>query len=138
MRETFNNQEEIQVKSFSYGVLYGTIAIFILAILSSTIFSLILRFSSLNEGSLALAITIISFLSLFIGGYISGSRAGTKGWITGGLTGFAYSLIMLMYQFLAYDSFFQWEQTVYHICFMLTAMMGGVLGVNLRRNGTAN
>jgi putative membrane protein (TIGR04086 family) len=125
------------MKSFSYGVMFGTLAVFALVLAFSFIFSLILRFSSLNEGSLQLTITILSFLSLFIGGFISGSRSGKKGWISGGLTGVTYSLIMMLYQFLAYNSFFQWEQLVYHICFTLTAMMGGVLGVNLTKQGVA-
>ncbi|MBM7648987.1 putative membrane protein (TIGR04086 family) [Bacillus ectoiniformans] len=121
------------MKSFSNSVMYGTMAVFTLAFMCSLLFSLILKFSSFNESSLSMAITLASFLSLFIGGAIAGSKSGRKGWITGGLTGILYSLILILYQFLGYDSLFKWEQMVYHICFIVTAMMGGVLGVNLSK-----
>ncbi|OZI10243.1 TIGR04086 family membrane protein [Bacillaceae bacterium SAS-127] len=119
------------MKSFSYGVLYGTAVIFIIAILCSFVFASILRWSSLTETSVQLSITIISFIALFIGGLISGKLAGRKGWMTGGLTGLLYSLTMFSYQSLGYQAPFHWEQLVYHLCFIITSMMGGVLGVNL-------
>ncbi|MFK2824492.1 TIGR04086 family membrane protein [Bacillus sp. B190/17] len=119
------------MKPFSYGIMYGTAVIFAFAAVCSLIFSLILRFSSLTESSLLLSITIASFLVLFIGGFISGKLSGNKGWLSGGAAGLLYSIIMMLYQYLGHDSVFQWEQLVYHLCFIITAMMGGVLGVNV-------
>ncbi|KZR58403.1 hypothetical protein A3781_17595 [Bacillus badius] len=125
------SKEDFNVKTFSYGIMYGTIVIFVFAGVCSLVFSLILRFSSLNEASLQLSITIASFLALFIGGVISGKLSGQKGWLSGGAAGLLYSLIMILYQYLGHNSMFSWEQSIYHLCFILTAMMGGVLGVNV-------
>ncbi|WP_259455582.1 TIGR04086 family membrane protein [Bacillus sp. PK3_68] len=119
------------MKPFSYGIMYGTIVIFVFAAVCSLVFSLILRFSTLNESSLHLSITITSFFVLFIGGFISGKLSGQKGWLSGGAAGLLYSLVMILYQYLGHDSVFGWEQLVYHLCFIVTAMMGGVLGVNM-------
>ncbi|WP_232713428.1 TIGR04086 family membrane protein [Bacillus xiapuensis] len=119
------------MKSFSYSVMYGTLVIFGFALVCSLIFSFILRFSSIEETSIQLPITIISFAALFSGGFISGKLAKQKGWLTGGLTGLIYSVTMILYQYLGYHSSFHWEQIVYHSCFLITAMMGGILGVNL-------
>ncbi|KKB34553.1 TIGR04086 family membrane protein [Bacillus thermotolerans] len=118
------------MKSFSYGIMYGTLAIFVFAAACSLVFSLILRFSSLTEASLQMTITITSFIVLFIGGFVSGKLSGQKGWLTGGTAGLLYSLVLMTYQFLGYDAGLQWEQLVYHLCFIITAMMGGILGVN--------
>lgn len=118
-------------KSFGSSILYGIFTIFLLAVISSTIFSLILRFTSTEESSLRFFITAISFIAIFSGGFVSGGKGKQKGWLLGGLTGLLYSLIIFLYQYLGYDRLFQFEQIIYHTCYILTAMMGGILGVNI-------
>jgi putative membrane protein (TIGR04086 family) len=121
----------MESKSLGRAVLYGVIAIFLLAIVSSLIFSLLLKFTSVQESSLQYVMTSISFLSIFIGGFITGGNGKEKGWMIGGSTGLVYSLIIFLFQYLGYDSLFSVEQIIYHICYILTAMMGGILGVNI-------
>lgn len=123
--------EESTNSSFGMAVLYGVITIFIIAIVSSFIFSILLRFTSIEENSLEFIVTAISFATLFLGGCISGGKGKKKGWLVGGLTGLIYTLIIFLFQYLGYDQLFTLEQIIYHICFILTAMMGGILGVNL-------
>ncbi|MBM4762409.1 TIGR04086 family membrane protein [Bacillus sp. B15-48] len=112
-------------------VLYGVIAIFVLAIISSFIFSLLFRFTSVQESSLQYIVTTASFISLFLGGFITGRSGKQKGWLIGALTGLIYSMIIFLFQYLGHNSLFDTEQLIYHTCYMLTAMMGGILGVNL-------
>lgn len=123
--------EESTNNSYGLAVLYGVITIFSIAVVSSLIFSVILRFTSVEEASLEFIITAISFVTLFLGGFISGGKGKKKGWLVGGLTGFIYTLIILLFQYLGYDQLFTIEQLIYHICFIVTAMMGGILGVNI-------
>lgn len=104
------------------------------AIISSLIFSLILQFTDTQEKSINLLITIISFFSVFFGGFICGGKGKQKGWLIGGSTGLLYSLIIIAYQYLGHGSFFSLEQAIYYICYILTAMMGGILGVNIISN----
>jgi len=118
-------------KNMGSAVLFGTLTIFILAVVSSLIFAFLLRFTSLQESSVQFVITAISFISIFIGGFISGGKGKQKGWMLGGLTGFIYSIIIFMFQFLGLDNLFNFEKIVYHICYILIAMMGGILGVNM-------
>jgi putative membrane protein (TIGR04086 family) len=118
-------------KNIGSAVLIGTIAIFILAIISSVLFAFLLRFTSLQESSVQFIITAISFISIFMGGFISGGKGKQKGWMLGGLTGLLYSGSIFLFQLLGLDQLFDFEQIVYHICYILIAMMGGILGVNL-------
>jgi len=90
-----------------------------------------LRFTNLQEHSIRLIVTIISFIALFTGGFVCGSKGKEKGWLLGSLTGILYTFIIFLSQYLGYGNIFTLEQTVYHICYILTAMMGGVLGVNM-------
>jgi putative membrane protein (TIGR04086 family) len=121
----------IASKQFGTAVLHGLIAILLLAIVSSLIFSLILRLTSVQESALQFVILAVSFISIFVGGFISGGKGKEKGWLLGGATGLLYSIIIFLFQFLGYDSLFNVEQLIYHTCFTLIAMMGGILGVNL-------
>jgi putative membrane protein (TIGR04086 family) len=118
-------------KNLASAILFGTLTIFILLIFCSFLFSILLRFTSLQESSIQWLVTAISFIAIFAGGFISGGRGKEKGWLLGGLTGFIYSLIIFLFQFLGLNSLFDFEQIIYHICYILIAMMGGILGVNL-------
>ncbi|TYR82295.1 TIGR04086 family membrane protein [Priestia megaterium] len=112
-------------------IFFGVTAIFMIGFIVSLIFSLILKFSSLEEQSVQLFIIILSFISVFIGGFMSGGKSGSKGWLIGGATGLVYSLLMLMLQFLGYNQLFSMNQLLFHAGFLTTAILGGVMGVNL-------
>jgi putative membrane protein (TIGR04086 family) len=113
---------------------YGLLFIFLFGIVSSVIFALILRFTSVREVSLQYIVTAVSFIALFGGGFLSGGKRKQKGWLIGGLTGLIYSVVVFLFQYLGYDRLFNVEQVIYHICYTLIAMMGGILGVNISSN----
>ena len=69
----------IETKKMSVAIIYGVTTIFILAIIASLIFSILLRFTALTESSLSLVMMIVTFLSLFIGGFISGGKGKKQG-----------------------------------------------------------
>lgn len=83
-------------------------------------------------------ITIISYFAVFAGGFVCGGKGKQKGWLIGGATGVVYSLIVLMYEYLGHGMFFSMEQIIFHTCYILTAMMGGVLGVNMLSDPSKN
>ncbi len=127
---------KIESKSFGTAVLYGLIFIFVFAALSSLIISFILRFTSVREGSLQYMTTALSFIGLFCGGFLSGGKRKQKGWLIGGITGLFYSLVIFLFQYLGFDRLFNVEQLIYHTCYTLIAMMGGILGVNMSSNNS--
>ncbi|MBS4208984.1 TIGR04086 family membrane protein [Bacillus sp. FJAT-50079] len=121
----------MEAKKFGVSIIYGVTTILLLAAITSLIFSLILHFTNTQEQSIRLLITIISYFAVFVGGFICGGKAKQKGWMIGGATGIIYSFIVFMYEYLGHGLFFTLEQTIFHTCYILTAMMGGVLGVNI-------
>jgi len=126
----------ITSKQFGLAVLHGLATILIIAIVCSLISAFILKFSSIQETSLQVVITAVSFISLFVGGFISGGKGKEKGWLLGGVTGLLNSIILFLFQYLGLNSLFDKEQLIYHTCFILIAMMGGILGVNLTTSKT--
>lgn len=111
--------------------MHGLITIFAMALIISFIFSMLLKFTGLTEDSVKWVIMGLSFVTLFIGGFVSGGKGKEKGWLIGGLTSLLYTLIILVFQFLGLGSSFSLEQLAFHAGFLLIAMLGGIMGVNL-------
>lgn len=121
----------METKKWGKAILYGLITIFVIALVTSLVFSLLLKFTSLTESSITWLLLGLSVLAMFIGGFVAGGNGKEKGWLVGGVTALLYSLIIFLFQFLGYGQIFSMEQTMYHGGFLVVAMVGGVFGVNL-------
>lgn len=120
-------------RSLFTSIVYGLITVFLLVLCFSFLFSLLLRFTSMTESSLDLIILIITFVSLLIGGFVSGGKSQQKGWLVGASTGLTYSVVVFLIQFLGYNNLFSLSQYMVHAGYIFTAIIGGVLGVNMVR-----
>ncbi|MGM7720994.1 TIGR04086 family membrane protein [Metabacillus sp. Hm71] len=121
----------METKKWGKAVLYGLVTIFIIALATSLVFSLLLKFTSLKESSITWLLVGLSVLALFIGGFVAGGNGKEKGWLVGGITALLYSLIIFLFKFLGYGLIFNMEDFMYHGGFLLAAMIGGVFGVNM-------
>ncbi|MGW8264012.1 TIGR04086 family membrane protein, partial [Bacillus sp. LR--39] len=113
-------------KQVGKGILYSLVVIFALMFAGSLLISLLLTFTSLTESSFSWLITAISFITLFIGGFIAGGKSKEKGWLSGGLTALCFSLTVLLFQYLGFGEAFNLKQLLYHSGFLGVSMLGGV------------
>jgi putative membrane protein (TIGR04086 family) len=109
----------------------GLLAILLMIMVSSLVLSLLLRFTGLTESSLKWVTLGLSFLSVFIGGFISGKKGQNKGWLLGGGTSLLFSFLVFLIQYLGYQSTFNSSQYMYHGIFLVLCMIGGIMGVNV-------
>jgi putative membrane protein (TIGR04086 family) len=116
---------------FAQAVFYGVVTIFLLATVVSFVLSLILKFTNAQESSLTWLVLICSLLSAFIGGFVAGGKGKERGWLVGGFTSLLFTLIVLLFQFLGFDQSFTAQQWLYHLGFLVVAMLGGIIGVNV-------
>ncbi|WP_407269569.1 TIGR04086 family membrane protein [Radiobacillus sp. PE A8.2] len=116
-------------------LLYGWIALFAILLFSSLVLSLLLRFTSLGSATLDWTTLIISLIALFAGGLVAGLKGKEQGWVLGAIISVGFTLFVLLYQYLGYNSGFSMEQWIQHIGFLVCALIGGVLGVNLSSDG---
>ncbi|WNF37603.1 TIGR04086 family membrane protein [Bacillaceae bacterium IKA-2] len=115
-------------------MIYGLITILVIILSVSFIFSLLLRFTSLTESSFSWIIIVFTFGALMVGGFVSGGKSKQKGWLVGAGTGLLYSLLIFLVQYLGYNAIFSTQQYLFHGGFILAAIIGGILGVNVVRN----
>ncbi|WP_243290672.1 TIGR04086 family membrane protein [Bacillus sp. FJAT-47783] len=121
----------IESKRWGSAILYGVTAILLIALVVSLLFSLLLKFTSLTEQSIQWLIITLAFISVFIGGIVAGRKGKEKGLLLGALTALTYTGIVLLFQFLGYGQSLSGKNWLYHGGFLLVAMLGGVIGVNL-------
>ncbi|MCV9885247.1 TIGR04086 family membrane protein [Metabacillus halosaccharovorans] len=126
----------METKKWGKAILFGLITIFVMALVTSLIFSLLLKFTSLTESSITWLILGLSILALFIGGFVAGGNGKEKGWLIGGITAILFSLIILLFKFLGHGEIFSVQELMYHGGFLLIAMLGGIFGVNVSSSRT--
>ncbi|WP_226037015.1 TIGR04086 family membrane protein [Aquibacillus saliphilus] len=118
-------------KSRFTALLYGWIAVFGIMLFASLILSLLLKFTSLGSSTLNWTTLVVSLIALFSGGLIAGLKGRESGLVLGAITGLGFTLFVLLYQYLGYSSGFSTSQIIHHGGFLIAAIIGGVLGVNL-------
>lgn len=111
-------------------LLYGWIIVLALILGSSLVLALLVRFTSFNEPTLTWVTLGIGLISLFIGGLIAGIKGKSKGWMIGAAIGIGFTLFVFLVQYLGYKQGFTLEQSLYHLGYLLAAIVGGVFGVN--------
>ncbi|SHF66057.1 TIGR04086 family membrane protein [Ornithinibacillus halophilus] len=112
-------------------LMYGWIVVLALIFLSSLSLALLLKFSTFNEPTLTWVALVIGLIVLFLGGMIAGIKGKAKGWIIGAFTGLGFTLFVFLVQFLGYGESFNAQQSIHHLFYILSAVLGGVVGVNV-------
>lgn len=115
-------------------LLYGWIVLLGLILVSSMALALLLRFSSFNEPALDWVTLVIGLISLFIGGAVAGAKGKQKGWMIGSITGLGFTVFTFLVQYLGYQQGFSVEQAIHHLFYILAALFGGAVGVNIASN----
>ncbi|MFG6118952.1 MULTISPECIES: TIGR04086 family membrane protein [Thalassobacillus] len=116
---------------------YGLAIILILMLTSSFILALLLRFTTIDTNLINLFTMILAMLILFTGGATAGHRGQEKGWMYGLITGGAFLLFIILYQYLGLQQGVQLSQVPYLAGMVGSALIGGMLGVNIRSNRAA-
>lgn len=115
-------------------LLYGWITVIGLIFLTSVILALLLRFTTFNEPTLSWVTFILGLICLFAGGVVAGVKGKAKGWIIGGITGIGFTLLTFLIQYLGYEQMFSSVQLLHHAGYIIAALFGGIIGVNIGKN----
>lgn len=100
----------------------------------SLITSFVLTGTNVQEQALPVIVYVIHGLSVLIGGGAAGRMKGVKGWYYGGMLGVLYWLVIIGIAFLGFDSQVSLNALLTLIVCFLAGAIGGIVGVNMRRN----
>lgn len=128
-----NRIKQVSQVRITSPLLSGLIYSLLLMALGTILISIILFSTQTQESSLFLLTTIAHGISLFIGGWVSGKRAGNRGWYHGIILGLVYSTLLLIIGFLAYNVGFSITTLKLLALFLVVPTLGGMLGVNTHK-----
>ncbi|GAA0442581.1 TIGR04086 family membrane protein [Lentibacillus halophilus] len=112
-------------------LLYGWIAVLGLMFVTSIVIALLFQLTAMDQNVLSWVTLTAGLIILFIGGITAGVKGKEKGWAIGAATGLGFTLFIFLIQFLGYQQTFSTAQSINHAGFILAALVGGVIGVNM-------
>lgn len=77
---------------------------------------------------------ITPFIALFIGGLAMGKSSLNKGWLEGIKFGIICVIIFIMFNYLAFDSFFNISNIILYIITIISSILGSMIGINIKKN----
>jgi putative membrane protein (TIGR04086 family) len=128
-----NPMTKVNQVRISSPLLSGLLYAFLMMALGTLIVSLLLLWSNVQESSLPAYGKIIHALSIFVGGWVAGKRAGSRGWYYGGVLGALYATVIGIVAFLAYDNGLSLMSLALLGGAFGSGALGGMLGVNSRK-----
>ncbi|MGG0303284.1 TIGR04086 family membrane protein [Bacillus albus] len=120
-------------KKLSTAIGFGIVILLILATVTSMIMALLLKFTNMNEGTLAVTIFILALLSMLISGFTAGKKAQGKGWLVGFTTGLAFTILVFLVNYLGFSQTLSNSQLLYQLALIGASTLGGIFGVNMSK-----
>ncbi|MBY0597114.1 TIGR04086 family membrane protein [Bacillus bingmayongensis] len=120
-------------KKLSTAIGFGIITLLILASVTSMVIALLLKFTNINEGTLAITLFIFAILSALISGFIAGKKAQGRGWLVGFTTGLTFTILVFLVSYLGFSHALSNSQLLYQLALMGASTIGGIFGVNMTK-----
>ena len=119
-------------KKLSTAIGFGIITLLILASITSMVMALLLKFTDMTEGTLAVTIFILALLSMLISGLLPVKAQG-KGWLVGFTTGLTFTILVFLVNYLGFSQTLSNSQLLYQLALMGASTLGGIFGVNMSK-----
>lgn len=115
------------IKNISISFLY----IIGVTIVLTFIMTLLNYFNIITGSVLTITKIIITFIAIFIGGFIIGKKSKTKGWLEGIKIGIIILIILSIINFLILKVNFEFRIILYDIIILFSCTFGSIIGINL-------
>ena len=114
-------------------IIKGSIISIVITLLALTIYAAILSYTSVSETTISPVILIITGISILIGSAMSSISIKKQGIINGGLVGLIYILfIYIISSIISVGFSLNMNSIIMIIVAILTGMVGGIIGVNIK------
>lgn len=124
-------QKEFKDKSSKYKLIFTTAIIEIaVTLIAMLIFSVLMFIAEIKYEYSSLFGTLSVAIGLFIATYFTARKKGNKGLLTGLITGGVTFIIVLIISLILDNGGFTYNTIFHLIIFILSAVIGGILGVN--------
>ena len=90
-------------------------------------------FNIINDKIISIFKILIPIISLFIGGFISGKRSKNKGWLEGLKLGSLFSILLIIFNFLAFNNSFEIKYLLFYLIIITSSIFGSMIGINQKK-----
>lgn len=96
------------------------------------LFTIVLSLMGTRPTDVPLTIVMLSYLAVLIGSITTGRHSSNRGWLTGGLTGVLFMILLMLFFAMIPESVLSWPLALIRIaCAFPVGAIGGMLGVNI-------
>ncbi|MGI5854491.1 MAG: TIGR04086 family membrane protein [Bacillota bacterium] len=97
------------------------------------LFTIVLSLMGVRPVDVPLTIVMLSYLTVLIGSVTTGRHSPSRGWLTGGVTGILFMILLMLFFAMIPETALNWPLALIRIaCAFPVGAIGGMLGVNLR------
>ncbi|HQA58543.1 MAG TPA: TIGR04086 family membrane protein [Acetivibrio sp.] len=115
-------------------IIMGILVSYAITLPIAAVLAYLLMFTDFPQKYMPTAVIITTLLSIVIAGWVSTKNVKSKGWLNGGIVGIVYVLILYLASSIVYRDFsIDVNVIVKFLIGILTGCIGGILGINLRR-----
>jgi putative membrane protein (TIGR04086 family) len=116
-------------------ILKGILVSYIITVPAFMLFALILANMDFPERLISPVVVITTIISVLTAGSTATRGLKSKGWLSGCIVGFVYMLILYLLSSIIYDNFSVDHYVVtMTIIGVLTGAIGGIIGINFKKN----
>ena len=102
-------------------------------LLLTFVITLFSYFNIMSDKIVSIFKIIIPIVALFIGGYYIGKRSIKKGFIEGLKLSLIFSIILIIFNFLAFDSSFKLKYLLFYLILIISSILGSMIGINRKK-----
>ena len=117
------------IKNVSFSIIYIIASLLILTFIT-TVLS---YFNIIGDKTTSLFKIFIPVISLFIGGFNIGSKSNKKGWLEGLKVGLIYLVLLIIFDFLAFNNSFEIKNILYYIIIVISGILGSMVGISIKK-----
>lgn len=121
------------------GISVGRCAVNLVTAFSVTVilvllFALILCYSDIGEEWISRGAKAITLFSVALAGALCAKSGRRRGWLTGGISGFLYMVVLYILGYLVFGKFrLDFSAALRVVYGVLAGIVGGIIGINLKK-----
>ena len=126
----FKSEKSVAV---TLGLIFRTVlTAFLTTVVLMAILALLICYTPLPEEAVTPSVYALNYFSVFLAGLFSAAKARKKGFLTGGLSGGLYMLLVYLLGYILFGGIAFSKQVAMNVLYCLvTGMAGGIVGINL-------
>ena len=116
-------------------ILKTVVTAFLITIILMGVLALLICYTALPEEAVTPGVYVLNYFSVFLAGLISAAKAKKRGFITGGISGALYMVLVYLLGYVLFGGITFTKGTLAQIMYcLIVGMIGGIVGINLKKN----